>query len=1102
MSTAAVIRREGPHRRGGLPGCRRALQVILLTGVTLHAHAATAQTLARFADPGAWQVLASDDVHAALRVTGNGQGGKALCLDYRFPPGVAGFAAMRRPLPLDFPAHYALELGLRGNGPGNALQVKFIDASGWNVWWYQQPLFAPPAQWTTLKIPQREVGFAWGPGKDHTLKHTATLELTVSAVHGGSGAVCFDRFTLARMPAPPAHWPMPRLSASSALSGAPAAAALATQPAHGWRSDPAAGKQQTLTLDLDVTRRLGGLSLHWLDGRRASRIAVEASDDGHTWHPLKAMVLRAGALGLIGLPGDPSTRWLRLDLQDGPAPGYALDRLELQPPGWGQPDALLQTLARHSSRGEYPRALSGEQNDWTVLGVDGGGQTALFSSDGRLEPFKGGWSVEPMLLGAAGLVDWADVEPAQSLRAGWLPVPSVVWREGPLELDITAFGAGTPQQARLLARYTVRNHSDRAARVRLALLVRPFQVNPPTQFLNSPGGFGPIRNLRWQHGVLHVNGGQTLVTLCAPSAFVAGNLAEQSLPSLLAAWQPPLRGSFEDAEGLAQGALLYTLQLPPHGERSVGIAIPWTGTAPPPLSGAAAATHLLQEAEDATAAAWQTRLDRVQVQLPPVARHFQNTLYSALAQILLDRDGPALQPGTRSYARSWIRDGAMMSEALLRMGDDAAVRDYLLWYAPHQFSTGKVPCCVDWKGADPTPENDSQGELIFAIAEYTRYTHDVSLARQLWPHVEAAVRYMNQLRATQMTPAYRQGERTLFHGLMPRSISHEGYSAKPMHSYWDDFWSLRGYRDAAWLARQLDHAEQAAAYTRDGDDFQRDFFASIAASARWHHIDYIAGSADLGDFDPTSTTIALSPVGVQHALPQGLLRNTFQRYWRQFEARADGREPWQNYTPYEWRNVDAFVRLGWRERIPALLAFFLAGQRPLAWNQWAEVVWRDADAPHFIGDMPHGWVASDFLRSALDMLAYQRHRDHALVLVAGVPPAWMDDGGIRIENLRTPWGPLSYRLWRAADGRVHLEIPAGSALPPGGLVLTWPYTFVPGLTRVNGVPARWRDGVLRIAQVPANVEIETKGEADAGIRLRAGTAPPGRPRPAGRHRDP
>jgi len=1020
-----------------------------------------------FGNASAWTLHASEDVHASLHVAPGANGRTALCLGYDFPKGVAGYVEMQHPLPLDFPAHYALRLGVRGQGPRNGLQLKFISADGWNVWWYQQPEFAPPATWTTLHIAQREVGFAWGPRKDHRLRHSAALQLTIAAVQGGHGELCFDHFALLHAPAPPAQWPVPRASASSALPGHPAALALAMRAGRTWRS--AADGTQTLTLDLGAERPLGGLSFAVAASAGTPGVRVESSHDGRHRQVQRSLLLRSGTQVLLGLPDDPVAHWLRLTFS-GNTKGYALGQLTLQAPGWGQPTSLLQTLAQLAPRGTFPRGLSGQQNDWTVLGVDGGKQTGLLSTDGRIEPFKGGWSIEPFLQTRDGLLDWSDVRITQALRDGYLPLPSVTWTKGPLHLQVTAFGAGTPAAARLLARYTVRNDGDAARHVTLALAVRPLQVNPPQQFLNTPGGFGPIHRIRYADGIVTFGDDEHVVTLGAPSGFVAGNLATQSVAALLAQTPQP-RAALRQADGLAQGALLYPLYIPAHGTATVGIAIPWTGAVPAPVADASVAARMLRDQEDQVAAAWRARLTRVRVQLPPAAHVFQHTLYSALWQVLLDRDGAALQPGPRSYARSWIRDGAMMSEALLRMGEDRTVRDYLLWYAPHQFSNGKVPCCVDWKGADPTPENDSQGELIFAIAEYTRYTHDLALARQLWPHVQGAVAYMNRLRATQKTAAYRQGKRTLYYGLMPRSISHEGYSAKPMHSYWDDFWSLLGYRDAAWLAGQLGHARQQQAIAGAADDFQKDFFASIRNAARWHHIDYIAGSADLGDFDPTSTTIALSPVGVQHALPQDLLRDTFARYWRNFEVRSDGHAPWRDYTPYEWRNVDAFVRLGWRARIPALLRFFFAGQRPAAWHQWAEVVWRDADAAHFIGDMPHAWVASDFLRSALDMLAYQRHRDHALVLAAGVPPQWLDDGGIRIEGLRTPWGSLSYHYWRAVDGSVQLQIAAGSAMPPGGLVLTWPYAAAPGTTLLDGQPVTWSGNQLRITRLPATLRV-------------------------------
>ena len=64
--------------------------------------------------------------------------------------------------------------------------------------------------------------------------------------------------------------------------------------------------------------------------------------------------------------------------------------------------------------------------------------------------------------------------------------------------------------------------------------------------------------------------------------------------------------------------------------------------------------------------------------------------------------------------------------------------------------------------------------------------------------------------------------------------------------------------------------------------------------------------------------------------------------------------------------------------------------------------------------MPHAWVASDFVRSALDLFAYEC--DDALVLAAGVPADWFDGDGIGIGTC-VRRGPLSFRL-RRVQGRV------------------------------------------------------------------------------------
>ncbi|PNB37952.1 hypothetical protein C1X73_37560, partial [Pseudomonas sp. FW305-130] len=84
--------------------------------------------------------------------------------------------------------------------------------------------------------------------------------------------------------------------------------------------------------------------------------------------------------------------------------------------------------------------------------------------------------------------------------------------------------------------------------------------------------------------------------------------------------------------------------------------------------------------------------------------------------------------------------------------------------------------------------------------------------------------YMDGQRASERTAA-----RPAFSfGLMPRSISHEAYSAEPQYSLWDDFWALTGYKDAHFAASVLGRPE-ASAIAAARDQFAGDLHAAIKA---------------------------------------------------------------------------------------------------------------------------------------------------------------------------------------------------------------------------------------------------------------------------------
>src|SRR5262249_11256145 len=149
--------------------------------------------------------------------------------------------------------------------------------------------------------------------------------------------------------------------------------------------------------------------------------------------------------------------------------------------------------------------------------------------------------------------------------------------------------------------------------------------------------------------------------------------------------------SMGDEQGLANAALRWSFDLAPGQSRSIAVALPLAGDAAPPER---ADDDWVRGRLDAVAAQWRERLNRVGLMLPVEAQPTLDTLRSSLAHILMSRDGPALQPGTRSYARSWIRDGAMMVAGLLRLGEVDAAREFVAWYAQFLFASGKVPCCV------------------------------------------------------------------------------------------------------------------------------------------------------------------------------------------------------------------------------------------------------------------------------------------------------------------------------------------------------------------------------------------------------------------------
>ena len=984
--------------------------------------------------------------------------------------GVHGYVIAQKDFSIDLTPDYQFTFDMRAEAPVNNFEFKLLDSLE-NVYWVKKLNIEYPENWKHTRIKKRQINFAWGPSGDVGLVRVKKVEFVVSVGSGGKGKVWIDNFRFEPiLPEPGVRPPVVTVSSGTKPS-------VNSNAMTGWKT-VRSNQTEWVSVDFNRMKEIGGLILDWDDRDYATAYDVLVSDDGKDWWTAYSVTAGNGKRDYICTP---ETEGRRLKLQmnkSSRGKGYVLKKVQFKGAEFSASmNGFFTSIASESRKGLYPKYFLNRQSYWTIVGASGDEKEALINEEGQIEVDKSSFSLEPFLYVDDALITWSDGLVSQSLLENVLPIPSVTWNyRNELFLTVQAVSGGPAGKSMLSVKYSVESRKTRKPG-RFFVAMCPFQVNPPWQTLNTEGGAARIDSIGFENGVVRVNT-QAVIPMSKPAAFGAAEFDAGHITDYIARGSvPPSRSpKCRDHFGYASAALQYTVSLESGSVTNFYLAVPFHGWNGSPAPG-------MHEGEDgiyydlmlgSTVADWRSALGKVQIILPPFAQKVSDVLKTTLAYILINKDGPGIQPGSRSYERSWIRDGSLTATALLQTGHSREAREFIDWYSQFQFPDGKIPCVVDARGADPTPENDSHGEFLYALMQYFRFTGDTTWLRGQWDRAAKTVKYIQFLRAQRKTAPYKEGTplQRACYGLLPESISHEGYSAKPMHSYWDDFFALRGLKDAAMMAGVLGKTEQEKEFRAEAEDFSTDLYASIRLAMQTGKIDYIPGCAELADFDATSTSIGVVPCGELGNIPEPQLHNTFDKYFSYFTARKNNAASWVNYTPYEVRTIGTFITLDQKKRAHELLNYFLKDQRPPAWNHWAEVVWKNSSTPKFIGDMPHTWVGSDFIRSVRSMFVYERDRDSALVVGAGIAGEWLDDPrGIAVKDLPTYYGALNYSMKKTGN-HVSIAMEGNLRIPKGGIILKSPLEKPVTSAAVNGKAViADKAGEIIIGAVPAKIEL-------------------------------
>ena len=739
--------------------------------------------------------------------------------------------------------------------------------------------------------------------------------------------------------------------------------------------------------------------------------------------------------------------------------------------------AYFQRFRQEHPDAAWPHWFADNQLAWSAVGLDGGGNEGLVATDGTFSPITNTVGINVWVrdnaTGKLYVPRPADI--TQSLDADQRPLITSRWQAGSTTVSTTVFGASTGSdpiaptagaQAVVVANVTLQGNGP-AHPLTLFLAVRPF---------GPAGGVSPLSQVATTATSITANGQLTLVA--QKPAPIHGALTETAIDASVqaGAGQSPSSDHASSPNGLTEGLLGYPVSLQSGQSTTYGFVMPMVQQAPSAALIGQLGGLDTGRLRDAVSAAWQQRLH--QVELSVGDSEVTNAFYASLAYMLMARQGNQLYSGPLVEHAFWMRDAAYFTTALDEAGQHTLVDHVLRGMLKSQLPSGRFPPIVEPSGQPLEPlktEWDSQGEVIYALVEHARITHDQSFLRAVYPSIIKAAKFQRAQLAATRVPSL-QG--TPDYGIFPAGESAEDLLNPNWHHYWDDFWGMTGFQEAADAARLLGHPEDAAWLSQQEDQLRQAVLDGIDHLPTPDGLPYIPN----GPEDTHSTAMARSgtpaiwPVEVLDP-KSALVQHTFEAYF-QWTVKPYGgayRHYGDNNWPYAGLSLaHAFYQLGMMDHVWSILQWTFAHQTAPHLYAWAEAVTPNT-ATFASGDMPHSWMAAELILLTRDMLMRE---DGNAIAIGPFPDAWLSAGQrVVLKGMPTSFGPLSYTMSRSSDGRA-LNLTLDGPKPPGGYVVTAPSPLTIQSATIDGKPAAIQsNATLAVPPNAHDVQIVVKNPA-------------------------
>jgi len=379
-------------------------------------------------------------------------------------------------------------------------------------------------------------------------------------------------------------------------------------------------------------------------------------------------------------------------------------------------------------------------------------------------------------------------------------------------------------------------------------------------------------------------------------------------------------------------------------------------------------------------------------------------------------------------------------------------------------------------------EEDTQGQVLWALGEHFMLTHDLVWLARAWPRIKAGLEYIRTKRAEQKAEFPDPADPR--HGLWISGTDESKAWGKMSHSYYFSYWIECGLRLGVLEAEAMGETDYAQTLRAEHTDFVACLHRSLAQT--FWRIDYRRGALPNTAEEPDST----NPWGVQESLWPSQSVSPWDPMVAQTIAYCDALAyprvggltlgPRMLWPSAACDFAMMHLRRGEGDRVVDIFNSMITTCGEV--NTWGETIYFTNGLT--TGEQPYMWANACFMILMRQMLFHESGEwlaggasgPHELWLAPATPRKWLDDpAGFGVENVPSYFGPLSFhsRLDKA-QRTVTTTLKLAEGRRPERLVVHVRTSLGTELTRVtvNGVEHPYYSGEkVVIANPPADIEI-------------------------------